>query len=65
MPIVNRNVKRNATKNMHPAQSWRDGWDDAANGRQFGHTQNGYQTVRGDSHSQMLYADGYANGSVR
>ena len=54
-----------ATKEMHPAQSWRDGWDDAANRRPFGHTQNGYRTVRGESHSEMLYADGYANGGVR
>jgi hypothetical protein len=57
-----------ATVAMHPAQSWRDGWDDAVQGLPFGTTQDGYRTIHGKlraSTSEMYYADGYSCGSVR
>ena len=51
-----------APTSMHTSLAWRHGWEDAANGRGENHTMNGYQTVRGDSYSEMMYADGYAVG---
>lgn len=44
---------------MHPAQSWRDGYSDGANGKPYGHSWQ----YSGDS--ELLYSDGYAVGSVK
>lgn len=46
------------TTAMHPAQSWRDGWDDGV----YGQPHNPRQYT-GDS--LLLYSDGYACGSVK
>ena len=48
-----------ATTAMHPAQSWRDGWDDAVQGQPHG------ATHLYEGHSALLYSDGYACGCVR
>lgn len=57
------NTAHHATTAMHPAQSWRDGWNDAVDGNPFGTTQDGYSM--GDNVSRGYYADGYSNGSIR
>lgn len=54
-----------ATTAMHPAQSWRDGYNDGVRGQAEGTTQNGYRTVRGDSASELYYFDGYNCGSIK
>jgi hypothetical protein len=54
--IVTGQVRANPS--MHPRQSWRDGYEDGANGRPQGFT----FAYRGDS--LLYYEDGYAVGSV-
>jgi hypothetical protein len=51
-------VTHRATVGMHPAQSWRDGWDDGRNGLPYneGHYKDD---------SALLYGDGYNVGSIR
>jgi len=58
MQVLSKTAIPHATTAMHPAQSWRDGWNDAVDGQPHNPRQ-----YTGDS--ELLYSDGYACGSVR